>query len=93
MFGLLWNIIAPFMIWSPSSVGDIGSVERVQRRFTKRLPGLNKSSSADKIPERDVQTYHLLCLLITAELRQTCRPTSRIFLSRLSGSDEQNVAR
>ena len=27
-------------IWSPSSVGDIKSVERVQRRFTKRLPGL-----------------------------------------------------
>ena len=29
----------------------------------------------------------------TTELRQTCRPTSSIFLSRLSGSDEQNVTR
>ena len=31
-------------IWSPSSVGDIESVERVQRRFTKRLPGLKNMS-------------------------------------------------
>ena len=31
--------------------------------------------------------------LFTTELRRTCRPTSRIFLSRLSGSDEQNVTR
>ena len=31
--------------------------------------------------------------LFITELRQTCRPTSRIFLSRQSGSDEQNVTR
>ena len=28
------------VIWSPSSVRDIKTVERVERRFTKRLPAL-----------------------------------------------------
>ena len=30
------------VVWSPSSAHDIDAVERVQRRFTKRLPGLKK---------------------------------------------------
>jgi len=28
-------------IWSPYTVKDIKAIESVQRRFTKRLPGLN----------------------------------------------------
>jgi len=28
------------IIWSPSAAHDIDAVESVQRRFTKRLPGL-----------------------------------------------------
>jgi len=28
------------VIWSPSTVRDIEVVEQIQRRFTKRLPGL-----------------------------------------------------
>ena len=30
-------------VWSPSSIMLIGSVESVQRRFTKRLPGLDRA--------------------------------------------------
>ena len=32
------------VVWSPSSAHDIDAVERVQRRFTKRLPGLKNMS-------------------------------------------------
>ena len=32
------------VVWSPSSAHDIDAVERVQHRFTKRLPGLKNMS-------------------------------------------------
>jgi len=32
------------MTWSPDTVKDIEAVERVHRRFTKRLPGLRQCS-------------------------------------------------
>ena len=32
------------VIWSPTTVRDIEAVEQVQRRYTKRLPGLRNMS-------------------------------------------------
>jgi len=49
-------------IWSPSSVGDIESVERVQRRFTKRLPGLRNMSYYQRLKFLDVPSLELRCL-------------------------------
>jgi len=37
------------VIWSPFTVKDIETIESVQRRFTKRLPGLNCSSYAERL--------------------------------------------
>jgi len=45
--------------WSPSSVGDIESVERVQRRFTKRLPGLRNMSYDQRFKFLDVNSLEL----------------------------------
>ena len=33
-----------FIIWSPSTLSDIASLESLQRRFTKRLSGLHSLS-------------------------------------------------
>ena len=46
-------------IWSPSSVGDIESVERVQRRFTKRLPGLKNVSYDQRLKFLDILSVEL----------------------------------
>ena len=46
-------------IWSSSSVGDIESVERVQRRFTKRLPGLKNMSYDQRLKLLDVPSLEL----------------------------------
>jgi len=46
-------------VWSPSSVGDIESVERVQRRFTKRLPGLKNMSYDQRLKFLDVPSLEL----------------------------------
>ena len=37
------------VIWSPFTVHDTEAVESVQRRFTKRLPGLNSLSYPDRL--------------------------------------------
>jgi len=29
------------VVWSPYKIGDVSCIEKVQRSFTKRLPGLN----------------------------------------------------
>jgi hypothetical protein len=36
-------------IWSPSLLGDIDNLEAVQRRFTKRLPGLKNLEYATRL--------------------------------------------
>ena len=43
-------------VWSPSSIMLIGSVESVQRRFTKRLPGLDQLSYADRLSALKLQS-------------------------------------
>ena len=37
------------VIWSPSTVRDIDTVERVQRRFTKCPPGLRSMSYDERL--------------------------------------------
>ena len=46
-------------IWSPSSVNDIESVKRVQRRYTKRLPGLRNMSCDQHLKFLDVPSLEL----------------------------------
>jgi len=36
-------------IWSPSAVGSINKIERVQRRFTKRIPSVSSLSYNDRL--------------------------------------------
>ena len=52
------------VIWSPQNVHDIEEIERVQRRFTKRLPGLKTYSYATrlnqlKIPSLELRRLHV----------------------------------
>ena len=37
------------VVWSPCLKQDIDALERVQRRFTKRLPGFNNSTYAERL--------------------------------------------
>jgi len=36
-------------VWSPYQLDDIAKIESVQRRFTKRLPGLSNASYSDRL--------------------------------------------
>ena len=52
------------VIWSPQNVHDIEEIERIQRRFTKRLPGLKTYSYATrlnqlKIPGLELRRLHI----------------------------------
>ena len=37
------------IIWSPYLKGDVDAIEKVQRRFTKRIPGLNNCSYVERL--------------------------------------------
>ena len=43
------------VIWSPHLNCDIEAIERVQRRFTKRLPGYHKHSYSERLPVQLLQ--------------------------------------
>jgi len=47
------------LFWSPSTVRDIEAVERVQRRFTKRLPGLRNTSYKNRLKFLNVPSLEL----------------------------------
>jgi len=47
------------IIWSPATVRDIDSLESVQRRFTKRLPGLKNINYYDRLERLNVATLEL----------------------------------
>ena len=53
-----------YSIWSPLSVVDTESVERVQRRFTKRLPGLKNMSYDQRLKLLDVPSLELRRLYV-----------------------------
>ena len=55
------------IIWSPSQIGLINTVESVQRDFTKRLLGLNTVSYADRLTILNLQSLEhrrLICDLV-----------------------------
>ena len=51
------------VIWSPFTVKDIEAIESVQRRFTKRLPGLSCFTYHERlrinIPSLELSRLHL----------------------------------
>ena len=47
------------VIWSPQNVHDIEQIEQVQRRFTKRLPGLKMYSYAARLSKLNVPSLEL----------------------------------
>jgi len=42
-------------IWSPSDIGSINKIERVQRRFTKRIPSVSHLSYIDRLKVLDLE--------------------------------------
>jgi len=52
------------VIWSPQTVHDIEEIERVQRRFTKRLPGLKTYSYTTRLNQLKLPSLELQCLHI-----------------------------
>jgi len=47
------------VVWSPCLKQDIDARERVQRRFTKRLPGFNNSTFAERLSRLNLPTLEL----------------------------------
>ena len=47
------------VIWSPYLKQDIEAIERVQRRFTKRLPGFNQLSYSERLSHLQLPTLEL----------------------------------
>ena len=47
------------IIWSPATIHNIDSLESVQHRFTKRLPGLNNLNYYDRLQSLNVPTLEL----------------------------------
>ena len=47
------------VVWSPILKCEIDALERVQRRFTKRLPGMSLLSYSDRLTRLDLITLEL----------------------------------
>ena len=47
------------VVWSPCAMKDIDCIEKVQRQFTKRLPGLKSMSYTDRLKCLDLTTLEL----------------------------------
>ena len=47
------------VIWSPYKTGDISSIEKVQRGFTKRLPGLKNLTYKERLAATNLDTLEL----------------------------------
>ena len=46
-------------VWNPVYIGDINRLERVQRSFTRKIPGLNKCSYAKRLEILDLPSLEL----------------------------------
>lgn len=46
-------------VWSPYLIGDINKVEAVQRKFTKRVPGLSTLSYRERLDVLELETLEL----------------------------------
>ena len=51
------------VVWSPYTINDIETIERVQRRFTKKLPGLRKFSYDERLSRLHLHSLELRRLL------------------------------
>ena len=47
------------VIWSPTLKGDIEAIERVQRRFTKRIPGFGKLTYGERLNRLSIPNIEL----------------------------------
>jgi len=54
------------VVWSPHKTGDISCIEKVQRSFTKRLPGLKNFTYRDRLAVTNIET--LECRRLRADL-------------------------
>ncbi len=46
-------------VWSPYLLKDIGILEKVQRKFTKRIPGMRNMSYDDRLTSLSLDTLEL----------------------------------
>ena len=51
-------------VWSPNNITDITALERVQRRFTKRLPGLRNLTYTQRLQKVGLCTLEFRRLII-----------------------------
>jgi len=51
------------VVWSPYTIKDIETTERVQRCFTKKLPGLRKFSNDERLSRLRLHSLELRRLL------------------------------
>jgi len=56
---ILCIIIYNSVVWSPILKCEIDALERVQRRFTKRLQGINLLSYCDRLTKLELNTLEL----------------------------------
>ena len=47
------------VVWSPHLIKDIEAVEKVQRRFTKRLPGLSNLTYCQRLAKLNIDSLEL----------------------------------
>jgi len=47
------------IVWSPNKIQDIEEIERVQRKFTKRLKGYNRYSYEERLKRLNLQSLEL----------------------------------
>ena len=85
------------LIWSPGLKHDIDLIEKVQRRFIKRLYGLKCLSYADRLTELGLYTLELrrlhLDLILCYKIVFGMVNDSFNFFSRLARSQKQGVTR
>jgi hypothetical protein len=55
-------------IWSPYLLKDIDLIERVQRRFTKRIPGLSNLSYSDRLKHLNLESLEYRRLVFDLEM-------------------------
>ena len=58
MFNIYVRCILEFntCVWSPCDIGLINQIEKVQKRFTKRIPGLTNFSYANRLKKLNQET-------------------------------------
>ena len=58
------------VVWSPYKIGDISCIEKVQRSFTKRLPGLKNFTYRNRLAVTNLET--LESRRLRADLVMSC---------------------